>query len=71
MREQLVLRVSRMASDLPQLAAAGFGPVLAAPGGVPVLGARARLLCARMHLLCARVRLLRRRPQDPCLDRLR
>ncbi|MEV0912561.1 bifunctional acetate--CoA ligase family protein/GNAT family N-acetyltransferase [Streptomyces hokutonensis] len=55
--EQLLLRLSRMASDLPQLAEADFNPVLAAPGGVSVLDAR--------------VRLLPRRPQDPYLRRLR
>ncbi|NUS27877.1 MAG: GNAT family N-acetyltransferase [Streptomyces sp.] len=55
--EQLLLRLSRMASDLPQLAAADFNPVLATPGGATVLDAR--------------VRLLPRRPQDPYLRRLR
>ncbi|KQX67415.1 bifunctional GNAT family N-acetyltransferase/acetate--CoA ligase family protein [Streptomyces sp. Root1310] len=55
--EQLLLRLSRMAADLPQLAEADFNPVLAAPDGVTVLDAR--------------VRLLPRRPQDPYLRRLR
>ncbi|SFE27496.1 bifunctional acetate--CoA ligase family protein/GNAT family N-acetyltransferase [Streptomyces mirabilis] len=55
--EQLLLRLSRMASDLPQLAEADFNPVLAAPGGVSVLDARVRLLPSR--------------PQDPYLRRLR
>jgi len=55
--EQLLLRFSRMASDLPQLAEADFNPVLAAPGGVSVLDARVRLLPSR--------------PQDPYLRRLR
>ncbi|MFJ9898294.1 GNAT family N-acetyltransferase [Streptomyces sp. NPDC091280] len=55
--EQLLLRLSRMASDLPQLAEADFNPVLATPGRVTVLDAR--------------VRLLPRRPQDPYLRRLR
>lgn len=55
--EQLLLRLSRMASDLPQLAEADFNPVLATPGGVSVLDAR--------------VRLLPRRSQDPYLRRLR
>ncbi|XUL91714.1 GNAT family N-acetyltransferase [Streptomyces galilaeus] len=55
--EQLLLRLSRMASDLPQLAEADFNPVLAAPRGVSVLDAR--------------VRLLPRRAQDPYLRRLR
>ncbi|GAA0311313.1 GNAT family N-acetyltransferase [Streptomyces turgidiscabies] len=55
--EQLLLRLSRMASDLPQLAEADFNPVLATPGAVTVLDAR--------------LRLLPRRPQDPYLRRLR
>ncbi|MFC4466920.1 GNAT family N-acetyltransferase [Streptomyces xiangluensis] len=55
--EQLLLRLSRMASDLPQLAEADFNPVLATPVGVTVLDAR--------------VRLLPRRPHDPYLRRLR
>ncbi len=55
--EQLLLRLSRMAADLPQLAEADFNPVLATPGGVSVLDAR--------------VRLLPRGPQDPYLRRLR
>ncbi|WP_326576033.1 GNAT family N-acetyltransferase [Streptomyces sp. NBC_00481] len=55
--EQLLLRLSRMASDLPQLAEADFNPVLATPGEVTVLDAR--------------VRLLPRMPQDPYLRRLR
>jgi GNAT superfamily N-acetyltransferase len=55
--EPLLLRLSRMASDLPQLAEADFNPVLAVPGGVSVLDARVRLLPSR--------------PQDPYLRRLR
>ncbi|MFJ9908835.1 acetate--CoA ligase family protein, partial [Streptomyces sp. NPDC101152] len=55
--ERLLLRLSRMASDLPQLAEADFNPVLATPGGVTVLDARVRLLPGR--------------PQDPYLRRLR
>nr|WSY51040.1 GNAT family N-acetyltransferase [Streptomyces sp. NBC_00886] len=55
--EQLLLRLSRMAGDLPQLAEADFNPVLAAPGGVSVLDARVRLLPSRQ--------------QDPYLRRLR
>lgn len=55
--EQLLLRLSRMASDLPQLAEAAFAPVLATAGEVTVLDAR--------------VRLLPHRPQDPYLRRLR
>ena len=55
--EQVLLRLSRMASDLPQLAEADFNPVLAAPGQVTVLDVR--------------IRLLPRRPHDPYLRRLR
>ncbi|KUN24850.1 CoA-binding protein [Streptomyces antibioticus] len=55
--EHLLLRLSRMASDLPQLAEADFNPVLATPGGVSVLDARVRLLPSRPH--------------DPYLRRLR
>ncbi|MEU6054564.1 GNAT family N-acetyltransferase [Streptomyces xanthochromogenes] len=42
--EQLLLRMSRMACDLPQLAEADFNPVLARPGGVTTLDVRVRLL---------------------------
>ncbi|WP_432138424.1 MULTISPECIES: GNAT family N-acetyltransferase [unclassified Streptomyces] len=55
--EQLLHRLSRMASDLPQLAEADFHPVLATAGRVTVLDAR--------------VRLLPRTAQDPYLRRLR
>ncbi|MCK8437596.1 GNAT family N-acetyltransferase [Streptomyces sp. D2-8] len=55
--EQLLLRLSRMASDLPQLAEADLDPVLATPGAVTVLDARLRLLPRRAH--------------DPYLRRLR
>lgn len=55
--EQLLLRLSHMAGDLPQLAEADFNPVLATPAEVAVLDAR--------------VRLLPRRAQDPYLRRLR
>ncbi|MGP4050603.1 bifunctional acetate--CoA ligase family protein/GNAT family N-acetyltransferase [Streptomyces sp. 2A115] len=55
--EQLLLRLSRMAVDLPQLAETDFNPVLATPGGVTVLDARIRLVPCR--------------PQDPYLRRLR
>ncbi len=55
--ERLLLRLSRMAGDLPQLVEADFNPVLATPGAVTVLDAR--------------VRLLPRRAQDPYLRRLR
>lgn len=54
--EQLLLRLSRMASDLPQLTEADFNPVLATPAAVTVLDARV---------------LLPRRAQDPYLRRLR
>jgi len=55
--EQLLLRLSRMAEDLPQLAEADFNPVLATPDAVTVLDARIRLVPCR--------------PQDPYLRRLR
>ncbi|MFF7373212.1 bifunctional acetate--CoA ligase family protein/GNAT family N-acetyltransferase [Streptomyces tricolor] len=55
--EQLLLRLSRMAVDLPQLAEVDFNPVLATSGGVTVLDARVRLVPCR--------------PQDPYLRRLR
>ncbi|MFF6995516.1 GNAT family N-acetyltransferase [Streptomyces sp. NPDC008313] len=55
--EQVLHRLSRMATDLPQLAEADFNPVLATPGGATVLDAR--------------VRLLPRRTEDPYLRRLR
>ncbi|MFE8946921.1 GNAT family N-acetyltransferase [Streptomyces sp. NPDC007856] len=55
--EQLLLRLSRMAADVPQLAEVDFNPVLATTADVSVLDAR--------------VRLVPRRPQDPYLRRLR
>ncbi|GAA3494846.1 bifunctional GNAT family N-acetyltransferase/acetate--CoA ligase family protein [Streptomyces prasinosporus] len=55
--EQLLLRLSRMAGDLPQLAEAGLDPVLARPDRVTALDARVRLLPRRAH--------------DPYLRRLR
>jgi hypothetical protein len=55
--EQLLPLLSRMAADLPQLAEADYDPVLATPGGISVLDARAQLLPCR--------------PQDPYLRRLR
>ncbi|WP_428950573.1 GNAT family N-acetyltransferase [Streptomyces sp. cg35] len=55
--EQLLLRLSHMASDLPQLAEADFNPVLARSGGVTVVDARIRLAPARTR--------------DPYLRRLR
>ncbi|MFC5720921.1 GNAT family N-acetyltransferase [Streptomyces gamaensis] len=47
--EQLLLRLSRMACDLPELAEADLNPVVAAPGGVIALDARLRLLPRRAH----------------------
>ncbi|MFF9173268.1 GNAT family N-acetyltransferase [Streptomyces sp. NPDC014793] len=55
--EQLLHRLSRMASDLPQLAEADLNPVLATPD--------------RIRVLDARVRLVPRDAQDPYLRRLR
>ncbi|MFD9637298.1 acetate--CoA ligase family protein, partial [Streptomyces violascens] len=55
--EQLLLRLSRMACDLPQLAEADFNPVLATPGAITTIDVR--------------VRLLPRTPHDPYLRRLR
>ncbi len=55
--EQVLLRLSRMAEDLPQLAEADFNPVLATPGQVTVLDAR--------------IRLVPRTSKDPYLRRLR
>jgi acyl-CoA synthetase (NDP forming)/L-amino acid N-acyltransferase YncA len=55
--EQLLLRLSRMACDLPQLAEADLNPVIARPGGITALDVR--------------VRLVSRRARDPYLRRLR
>ncbi|MFC9931938.1 GNAT family N-acetyltransferase [Streptomyces sp. NPDC127190] len=55
--EQLLLRLSRMAADRPQLAEVDFNPVLATTADISVLDAR--------------VRLVPRGPQDPYLRRLR
>ncbi|SDK19010.1 bifunctional GNAT family N-acetyltransferase/acetate--CoA ligase family protein [Streptomyces indicus] len=55
--EQLLLRLSRMASDLPQLAEADLNPVLARPD--------------RITALDVRVRVLPRQAGDPYLRRLR
>jgi acyl-CoA synthetase (NDP forming) len=55
--EGLLLRLSRMAGDLPQLADADLNPVVARPDGVTVLDTR--------------IRLLPRRAYDPYLRRLR
>lgn len=55
--EQLLHRLSRMASDLPQLTDADLNPVLAGPHGVTTLDAR--------------IRIVPRHAQDPYLGRLR
>ncbi|MDP9615915.1 acyl-CoA synthetase (NDP forming) [Streptomyces demainii] len=55
--EQLLLRLSRMACDLPQLAEADLNPVVARPDGVAALDVRLRLLPRHAH--------------DPYLRRLR
>ncbi|MET8471798.1 GNAT family N-acetyltransferase [Streptomyces sp. NPDC006422] len=55
--EQLLLRLSTMAGDLPQLAEADLNPVLATADGVTALDARVRLTPARAR--------------DPYLRRLR
>ncbi|WP_199547239.1 bifunctional GNAT family N-acetyltransferase/acetate--CoA ligase family protein [Streptomyces sp. N35] len=55
--EQLLLRLSRMASDLPQLAEADLNPALALPGRITALDVRIRLLPRKAH--------------DPYLRRLR
>ncbi|CAL9364973.1 hypothetical protein SUDANB106_00744 [Streptomyces sp. enrichment culture] len=55
--EQILLRLSRMACDLPELAGADLNPVLARPDGATAVDARVRLLPRRAH--------------DPHLRRLR
>ncbi|MFI0821280.1 GNAT family N-acetyltransferase [Streptomyces sp. NPDC021098] len=55
--EQLLLRLSRMACDLPQLAETDLNPVVARPDGIVSLDARLRLLPRHAH--------------DPYLRRLR
>ncbi|MFI9722678.1 GNAT family N-acetyltransferase [Streptomyces sp. NPDC052396] len=55
--EQLLLRLSRMACDLPQLVEADLNPVVASPEGVTALDARIRLVPRHAH--------------DPYLRRLR
>ncbi|MFJ2349859.1 bifunctional acetate--CoA ligase family protein/GNAT family N-acetyltransferase [Streptomyces antimycoticus] len=55
--EQLLLRLSRMACDLPQLAETDLNPVVARPDGVVALDVRLRLLPRHAH--------------DPYLRRLR
>ena len=52
-----LLRVSRLAGDLPELAELDLNPVIARPSGVIAVNARARLIPAA--------------PQDPFLRRLR
>ncbi|MEU6017412.1 GNAT family N-acetyltransferase [Streptomyces sp. NPDC047515] len=47
--EQLLLRLSRMACDLPQLAEADLNPVVARPDGVMALDVRIRLLPRHAH----------------------
>ncbi|GAA3655151.1 GNAT family N-acetyltransferase [Streptomyces chitinivorans] len=55
--EQILLRLSRMACDLPELAEAHLGPVIARPDGATAVDTRVRLLPGRAH--------------DPHLRRLR
>ncbi|MET9074802.1 GNAT family N-acetyltransferase [Streptomyces sp. NPDC004232] len=55
--EQLLHRLSRMTTDLPQLADADLNPVLAGPHGITTLDARIRLVPRQEH--------------DPYLRRLR
>jgi acyl-CoA synthetase (NDP forming) len=45
--EQLLLRLSRLACDLPELSEADLNPVLAHPGGITALDVRVRLLPRR------------------------
>ncbi|MEU3459338.1 GNAT family N-acetyltransferase [Streptomyces sp. NPDC006733] len=47
--EQLLLRLSRMAGDLPQLAEADLNPVIARPDGVTALDVRVRLVPRAAH----------------------
>jgi acyl-CoA synthetase (NDP forming) len=54
--EQLLLRLSRMAGDLPQIAEADLNPVVARPDGVVALDVR--------------IRVVPRHAQDPYLRRL-
>ena len=55
--QDALARVSRLASDLPQLAEADVNPLVARPDGVLAVDVR--------------VRLVPRRPYDPYLRRLR
>ncbi len=54
---ELLLRVSRLADDLPEVAELDLNPVIAGPGGVSAVDARVRITAAE--------------PQDPFLRRLR
>ena len=54
---EIVLRVSRLSDDLPQVAELHLNPVIARPDGVVILGASMRLAPAQ--------------PLDPFLRRLR
>ena len=54
--EDMLLRVSRLVADLPQVAELELSPVLARPDGVRVIRARARVQAAE--------------PADPLLRRL-
>jgi len=53
----LLLRVSQLAGDLPEIAELDLNPVIARPGGAAAAGARIRVTPAQ--------------PQDPFLRRLR
>jgi nitroreductase len=55
--QDILLRVSRLADDLPQVAELDLNPVIARPDGAHVVGARMRVLPAQ--------------PADPYLRRLR
>lgn len=47
--EQLLLRLSRLAGDLPELAEADFNPVIAGPDGAAVADVRIRLTPSRTY----------------------
>jgi acyl-CoA synthetase (NDP forming) len=55
--QDILLRLSRLADDLPQVAELDLDPVIARPDGA--------------HVVDARVRILPARPADPYLRRLR
>jgi acyl-CoA synthetase (NDP forming) len=44
----VLLRVSKLADDLPQVAELELGPVLARPGGVSAVAARVRVTCREL-----------------------